>query len=373
MDNVINPGAGLRIGLSIFLLLTMLVMAFQASGVEPVHPGYTEVVTRITKAMPAGVAVDKESRVYISFPNWGSTPPYALARLGRDNRLIPFPSTHGSKYDEATPKALDSVLGIRIDQKDRLWVLDNARPRFEPAHPGAIKLVAYDCRSGREVHRFIFPRSVADPNRAFLNDLVIDNKSDTVYISDMSTDGHGAIIVYDQQSDKAWRVLDGNPALSAENSVIFIDHKHIPLNGGVDGIALSSDGNWLYWKALAGRTLYRIQTNVLRNRALNDSQRATLIENLGDAPITDGMLADKRGDIYFTSLEQSSVVVRRPTGQYRALSSDSHIVWPDSMELAGNGWLYLVSNQVNRMPLFNEGKDLRKPPYFLLRIWTGIL
>lgn len=97
----------------------------------------------------------------------------------------------------------------------------------------------------------------------------------------MSTDGHGAIVVYDRHRNEAWRVLDGHSALSAETTVIFIERKRVPLNGGVDGIALTPDGAWLYWKALAGRTLYRIRTDVLRNRQLADADRAAAIENLG--------------------------------------------------------------------------------------------
>jgi sugar lactone lactonase YvrE len=343
-----------------------------AHAAAPPAPGYTETVARIAPAMPAGIALDIESRAYVSFPNWDkSPPPYALARVGRDGRLQPYPSTEAARYDEVNPRSLVSVLGIRADQTGRLWVLDNARPRFEPARPGSIKLLAFDTRTGGEVQRFVFPPSVADPQRAFLNDLVIDRGTGTIFISDMSTDGRGAIVVYDPRSDRAWRALDGHPALSAEAAAIFIERKPVPLNGGIDGIALSADGKWLYWKALAGRGLYRISTDLLRSPETPDSSRAAAIEPLGDAPVTDGMFADAGGKLYFTSLEHSSIIVRRPNGGFETLTRDPRIVWPDSIDLARNGWLYLVSNQINRMPLFNDGKDMRRPPYYLLRIWTG--
>lgn len=363
---------GGRRALTVVAFLATLGVEFPAGAVDSIPSGRTEVVARIYDAMPAGVALDAESRVYLSFPNWGSSPPpYALARVGKGGRLVPFPSGGESRYDETKRQALISVLGIRADHVGRLWVLDNARPHFGPAMPGAIKVIAFDSRSGGEVCRFVFPESVADPRRAFFNDLVIDEASDTVYISDMSTDGHGAIVVYDRYRNEAWRVLDGHSAVSAEPTVNFIERRQVLLNGGVDGIALTPDGVWLYWKALSGRTLYRIRTGLLRDRSVTEGDRAAAIENLGDAPITDGMFADSRGNIYFTSLEQSSVIVRRSDGSFDTLSSDRHIVWPDSLDLSRDGWLYLVSNQINRMPLFNNGKDMRRPPYYLLRIWTG--
>lgn len=343
-----------------------------AGAAEPIPIGHTEVVAKITAAMPAGIALDNESRIYLSFPNWGDrVPPFALARLEDGGRLTAFPSASGARYDETKPNDLVSVLGIRMDQAGLLWVLDNARPRFKPAPPGAIKLLAFDSRTGREAHRHVFPDSVASLNRSFLNDLVIDEAADAIYISDMSTDGRGAIVVYDRSRREAWRVLDGHQALAAEPTAIFIERRQVPLNGGIDGIALSPDGSYLYWKALAGRSLYRIRTEFLRNRQLADSARSAAVEKLGDAPITDGMLTDADGNVYFTSLEQSAVIMRRPNGDYDILSSDRNIVWPDSMAFDRNGWLYLVSNQINRMPLFNAGKDMRRPPYYVLRIRRG--
>jgi sugar lactone lactonase YvrE len=37
-----------------------------------------------------------------------------------------------------------------------------------------------------------------------------------------------------------------------------------------DSLALSADGRTLYWKALTGRTLYRIATNAMQNPPLSE-------------------------------------------------------------------------------------------------------
>lgn len=125
----LRPPVGGRCGLAIGLILAALGTGFTADAADAIRPGRTEVVARIPGAMLAGVALDNESRVYLSFPNRGnSPPPYALARVEKSGRLVPFPSGSAARYDEAKPQALISILGIRTDRAGQLWVLDNARP-----------------------------------------------------------------------------------------------------------------------------------------------------------------------------------------------------------------------------------------------------
>ena len=47
------------------------------------------------------------------------------------------------------------------------------------------------------------------------------------------------------------------------------------------------------------------------------------------------------------------------------------LIWPDSMSVAADGFVYFTANQLNRQPRFHEGKDLRNPPYLLLRVPLG--
>ena len=44
------------------------------------------------------------------------------------------------------------------------------------------------------------------------------------------------------------------------------------------------------------------------------------------------------------------------------------MIWPDTMSLARDGYLYFTVNQLDRLPRFHEGKDLRKPPCALFRV-----
>lgn len=62
-------------------------------------------------------------------------------------------------------------------------------------------------------------------------------------------------------------------------------------------------------------------------------------------------------------------MVRRDTqGHDQTLIKDPRLTWPDNLSLATDGYLYITANQVNRMPRFHDGKDLRTPPYYLFKL-----
>ena len=88
----------------------------------------------------------------------------------------------------------------------------------------------------------------------------------------------GALVVVDLQNGKARRVLHGHPSTQPEKDVVVkTDGQELrrPDGRGVefaaDSIALSPDGRMLYWKALTGRTLYRIATDALENPRLSEN------------------------------------------------------------------------------------------------------
>ena len=43
------------------------------------------------------------------------------------------------------------------------------------------------------------------------------------------------------------------------------------------------------------------------------------------------------------------------------------MLWPDTLSVAADGYLYMICNQLHRQPKFHFGNDLRKKPYVLFR------
>ena len=72
-----------------------------------------------------------------------------------------------------------------------------------------------------------------------------------------------------------------------------------------DGIALSGDGRTLYWQALTGRTLYRVDTAALMSD--NQDDAAKNIVKVGTTNVADGLLMSRDGWLYLTSPEDNSV------------------------------------------------------------------
>lgn len=88
----------------------------------------------------------------------------------------------------------------------------------------------------------------------------------------------------------------------------------------------------------------------------------------GDRPACDGLAEDADGNIYFSAYEQMALVKRSPDGIFKTLVNSPLLGWPDGMFYTQNGYLYVTLGQWNRLPGFNNGKNLRRPPYHIVRL-----
>ena len=100
----------------------------------------------------------------------------------------------------------------------------------------------------------------------------------------------------------------------------------------------------------------------------DDEEVAATVRDEGPKPASDGLESDAEGCIYATAYENNAIVRRRPDGQFEPLVHDARLLWPDTMSLADDGFLYFTANQLHRQARFHGGKDLRKKPYSLFRI-----
>jgi sugar lactone lactonase YvrE len=66
--------------------------------------------------------------------------------------------------------------------------------------------------------------------------------------------------------------------------------------------------------------------------------------------------------------EHNAIHRRGADGEYERLVYDPRVLWPDTMSLATDGYLYFTVNQLHRQKQFHEGQDLRQKPYVLFRV-----
>lgn len=83
---------------------------------------------------------------------------------------------------------------------------------------------------------------------------------------------------------------------------------------------------------------------------------------------SDGLEADNPGRIYAGDCERDSIRQRQTNGEWRTIAHDPRILWPDTMSVTTDGYLYFTSNQLQRQAQFHEGADRRMKPYSLLRM-----
>ena len=86
---------------------------------------------------------------------------------------------------------------------------------------------------------------------------------------------------------------------------------------------------------------------------------------------SDGLESDTSGCIYSTNYEHNSILRRSSDGKWETIAHDPHLLWPDTLSLSTDGYLYITANQLHRQARFHRGQDLRKKPYTLFRIQTG--
>ena len=341
-------------------------------------------------------------------------------------RTLPNPSAF---HDEAADQThLVSVQSVVVDPANRLWLLDTGAPLLKNTVPGGPKLVCVDLATNQVIKTILIPPSVAGTN-TYLNDVRFDltvgnhgpqdpqtaigstpildpNKPPadpeqpiaartpgqpssgpeifgTAYITDSSSIGPNAIIVVDLATGKSMRRLNQHSStLSEDQFLMFAEAKpvymtspgHPPkaVNFAADGIAISSDGKTLYYCPINGTKLYAVSTAMLRDPAKSDAQVAATVRIVTGKMPSDGLESDAAGNVYMTDPVTDSIHRWSPiTGLTETLVHDPRLVWPDTMSLADDGFLYITSNQLNRQPTMHNGIDERVKPYVLFRLQTS--
>ena len=271
-----------------------------------------------------------------------------------------------------------------IDPNNRLWLLDTGRPIFAPAQPGATKLVGVDLTENEVFQTILLPEDVALPN-SYINDVRFDltrGEAGMAYITDSSGEGANGIIVVDLASGDSWRKLDRHPSnLPEPNFVPIIEGQPVlnrPPKGepsymsfDTDGVAIANDGSKLYYCVLSGLNLYSVSLDALSDRDLSDEETAATVEDLGAKGASDGLESDAQGRIYITDYEHNAIRRRSPdamAGSEETLVFDERVLWPDTLSLANDSYLYFIANQLHRQPGFHAGEDLKEKPYSLFRV-----
>jgi pimeloyl-ACP methyl ester carboxylesterase/sugar lactone lactonase YvrE len=310
-----------------------------------------------------GVAVTADGRRFVNFPRWTDDAPISVAEVMKDGSLKPYPDAKWNSWRNARANELPvgdyfvCVQSVVADGHGNLWVLDPGAPGNEKILEGAPKLMKIDLATNRVTKVIKVPLDVALQG-TYLNDIRFSPDGKTGYITDSGT--RGAIIVIDLETGKGFRALDGHGSTQVDKSVtVTTDGKPLVRPDGrqpvfaADGIALSNDGTTLYYQALTGKTLYSIDTALLRE-GVSETTRAAGVKTVAQTHVADGLWMSKAGTLYLTSPVNNGIT--RLVGDHvEPVLTDKRLRWPDTFSEGPDGRIYVTASHIQDTNWFKPG------------------
>lgn len=352
------------------LLAALLLSGFGVRAQSPPPAATLEPVAEFGRHQPIGVAVSRTQRVFVTFPKKDKDYDYGLTELIQGQRR-PFPDAAWNQWDST--KAASrwvNVQALFVDRNDHLWVLDPANPGDEAPVKAGVKLVHINLATNKVERIYRFEDLPLE--RSGLNDVRVDTEQQLAYLSDPKL---AALVVLDLRTGRSRLVLQGHTSvLAAPGFVLRIDGRQVKdkqgkaFSSNVNGIALTPDFRFLYYRAINQTKLYRIATTALRDPALTPAQVAAQVEEVGEVGISHGMLTDLAGNVYLTDSPNHAVRRVTPAGRLETVVRDARLLWPDSFGLSPDGYLYVTAAQIERTPKWNNGQNRVEYPFWLYRV-----
>jgi sugar lactone lactonase YvrE len=354
---------------------------------RPTVVGNLELVASISGDQPAGIAVSKSGRVFISFPRHDGDVQFTVAEL-RNNRPVAYPTVELNRADVRRPAdTLFSVQTFQVDESDHLWMLDTGTLQFgKPLVPGAAKLLEVDLASDTIVRTVELPVESLVANSA-LKDFRLDfnrGRDGVAFITDSAPNAE-ALIVLDLASRRTVRRLVGSPTVSAhpgrtaivgyEPLLVSGDGKHqerpTPWLVGLNALELSANNETVYFSAFTRRRLYAVNADLLADFATDDGKVTASVRNLGDIGVAGHFVLDAKEQLYFMDMEQNAIYRRKSDGRIALVVVDPRLIWPDTMTIGPDQYLYVTASQHDRRAEFHDGRELRQQPYGVYRVFIG--
>ncbi len=332
-------------------------------------PSALEVVFKDSTYQFTGLAKEDNGRLIVNYPRWSDVYLYGVIKADGLTGKTPYPNLDMNQWN---PKSggRDKWICVQasyFDDAGTLWILDPAAPMMQEIQDSGAKLVRINKFNNTVERTYYFSGIV--PDTAYVNDVRVDVQRQFAYLTESKG---GGIIVVNLVSGQMRRVLSTHYSTKSDPNYKFIIDGHELMKNGKpakinsDGIALTPDYKWLYYKPTTDDKLYRIETEHLRNFDMSDSALGTKVQDLGHFAATDGMIFDKKGNLYLGDPQHYRLLKIDPSLHMTTLIQDDRLIWPDSYAIA-DGYLYLTCSQIQRQPDYNNGVNKRTTPYFLYR------
>jgi sugar lactone lactonase YvrE len=323
-----------------------------------------------------GIGVSHEGRVFATAPASQVRSSASMVEVDPETgKVTPYPDAAWNRFDEQgdASKEWISVQALWVDKADHLWALDSSLTKLDQTRLPT-KLVEFDLKSNKAVRQYGFAGVVAKPDA--LNDVRVDSDRGYAYLTNAAN--RGGLVVLNLKTGESRQVLvddrstfadpqqhlmiNGQPALTPDGSVLVLH---------ADGIELSPDGNWLYYRPLTDHNYWRVPTAALRDARLTPEALAKKVEFLGTSVMSGGLIMDRHGTLYGGDLEHSTVaaITVKPGGHglvTRTYAADPEkLSWADGFAISGND-LYIADSRLWEVAFKNNLP--RGGPFRILKV-----
>lgn len=321
-----------------------------------------------------GIAVSRRGRIFASAPS--ATSGDKLVEVdARTGAVKPFPDAAWNRPGTDSAHEWSVPQAMWIDKADHLWVLDSGRKVMAAGPAGAPpKLVEFNLGTGRAIRSYGFDGVLAPGDS--LNDVRIDLVHGQAYLTNIAN--KGSLVVLDLATGKAREVLAGDRSTFADPKQHLMIGKE-PAEGAdgkpvaihADGIALSPDAAFVYYRPLTDHNYWRVPTAALIDAGLSPAALAAKVQFLGTGPLTGGLIMDSRGTLYGGDLEHSSVVALTLDPATHRLTSHlfardpGRLSWADGFAISG-GYLYIADSHLWEVNFKNHLP--RSGPFTIFRV-----
>jgi len=322
-----------------------------------------------------GIGVSAEGRVFASAPASRVRSRFSMVEVNpRSGAITPYPDAAWNNFSEQGDGKSEwiSVQALWVDKADHLWALDSSLSKVDQERLPP-KLVEFDLSNNKVIRQYDFKGVVSAKDS--LNDARIDTVHHYAYLTNAGN--KGSLVALDLKTGNARQVLVGDRSTFADPKQHLMIGKEIALrpDGSVvaihaDGIALSPDAQWLYYRPLTDHNYWRVATSALRDARLSETELAKRVEYLGSSVLSGGLIMDKHGTLYGGDLENGTVVsiTRTPSHTLNTkvfVSDPSKLSWADGFAISG-GYLYIADSHLWEVAFKNDLP--RSGPFTIFRV-----
>ncbi|HET6305935.1 MAG TPA: L-dopachrome tautomerase-related protein [Rhodopila sp.] len=300
-----------------------------------------------------GLGVSHEGRIFASAP--AATSGNKLIEVNpATGAVTPYPDQGWNQQGGDTAHEWSVPQAMWVDTADNLWVLDSGRAVLAGGQPIPPKLVEFDLKTNKVIRSYGFEGVVAPTDS--LNDVRIDLTRGYAYISNIGN--KGSLVVLNLATGASRQVLVGDRSAYADprQHLMIGNQPALDKNGKVvaihaDGIELSPDGAWVWYRPLTDHNYWRISTDALVDSSLTPAALSKKVQFLGTAEETGGLIMDQHGTLYGGDLEHGTVValtLNPKTGKLKSklfLRDPGNLSWADGFAISG-GYMYIADSHL---------------------------